>query len=151
MKQLTAILIGAGGRGTAYSRYMNAMPEKYKLIGVADPIPEKRRVIKEMWNLPEEMCFESWDDILALPKMADIAVIATSDHLHHAPALKAISLGYDLLLEKPVAQTVKECTDIANAAAEKGVSVLVCHVLRYAPFFKKVKSIIADWIRNRKS
>ena len=142
MKQLTAILIGAGGRGTAYSRYMNAMPEKYKLVGVADPIPEKRRVIKEMWNLPEEMCFESWEDILALPKMADIAVIATSDHLHHAPALKAISLGYDLLLEKPVAQTVKECTDIANAAAEKGVSVLVCHVLRYAPFFKKVKSII---------
>ena len=142
MKQLTAILIGAGGRGTAYSRYMNAMPDKYKLVGVADPIPEKRRVIKEMWNLPEEMCFESWEDILALPKMADIAVIATSDHLHYGPSLKAISLGYDLLLEKPVAQTVKECTDIANAAAEKGVSVLVCHVLRYAPFFKKVKSVI---------
>ena len=142
MKQLTAILIGAGGRGTSYSRYMKSMPEKYKLIGVADPIAEKRRVIKEMWDLSDEMCFESWEDILALPKMADILVLATSDNLHYAPAMKAISLGYDLLLEKPVAQTVKECTDIANAASEKGVSVLVCHVLRYAPFFKKVKSVI---------
>ena len=142
MKQLTAIVIGAGGRGTAYCRYMQALPEKYKVIGVADPVAEKRRVIKEMHGIADEMCFETWEDILALPKMADLVVIATSDNLHYGPAMKAIELGYDILLEKPVAQTVKECTDIARAAQKKGVSVLVCHVLRYSPFFKKVKSII---------
>lgn len=142
MKQITAILIGAGGRGTAYAKKMLAMSEKYKIVAVADPVGEKRRVIKEMFDIPENMCFSDWKDILALPKMADMAVIATSDDLHYGPAMKAISLGYDLLLEKPVAQTVRECTDIANAAREKGVSVLVCHVLRYTPFFKKVKSII---------
>lgn len=142
MKQLTAILIGAGNRGTAYCKYMKAMPEKYKLIGVADPVAEKRRVIKEMWDLPDEMCFETWEDILNLPKMADVLVLATSDNLHYAPAMKAISLGYNILLEKPVAQTAQECADIANAASEKGVSVVVCHVLRYAPFFKTAKSII---------
>lgn len=142
MKQITAILIGAGGRGTTYAKKMLAMSEKYKIVAVADPIAEKRRVIKEMFDIPENMCFTDWKDVLALPKMADMVVIATSDDLHYGPAMKAISLGYDLLLEKPVAQTVRECTDIANAAREKGVSVLVCHVLRYTPFFKKVKSII---------
>ncbi|MBQ8497197.1 MAG: Gfo/Idh/MocA family oxidoreductase [Clostridia bacterium] len=142
MKQLKVILIGAGGRGTTYVTQMKSMPEKYKVIGVADPIAEKRRVIKEMHDIPDEMCFETWEDLLALPKFADLVVIATSDDLHYAPAMKAISLGYDILLEKPVAQTVKECTDIANAAQEKDVSVVVCHVLRYTPFFKKVKSII---------
>lgn len=142
MKQLKVILIGAGGRGTAYVTQMKEMPEKYKVVGVAEPIAEKRRVIKEMHGISDDMCFETWEDILALPKLADLAVIATSDDLHYAPAMKAISLGYDILLEKPVAQTVKECTDIANAAHEKGVSVLVCHVLRYTPFFKKVKSIL---------
>ncbi len=142
MKQISVILIGAGGRGTMYVTQMKSMPEKYKVIGVADPIEEKRRVIKEMHDISDDMCFESWEDMLARPKMADLVIIATSDNLHYAPAMKAISLGYDILLEKPVAQTVKECTDIANAAREKGVSVLVCHVLRYTPFFKKVKSII---------
>ena len=146
MKQLTAILIGAGGRGTAYAKTMREMSEKYKIVGVADPIAEKRRVIREMFDIPEEMCFETWQDILARPKMADIAVIATSDNLHYEPSMKAISLGYDLLLEKPVAQTVKECTDIANAAKKNGVSVLVCHVLRYTPFFKKVKSLIESGV-----
>lgn len=146
MKQLKVILIGAGGRGTMYCNYMASMPEKYKVIGVADPAAERRRVLKEMHGIADEMCFETWEDILALPKMADLAVIATSDNLHYGPAMKAIALGYDILLEKPVAQTIKECTDIARAAQEKGVSVLVCHVLRYAPFFKKVKELLQSGI-----
>ena len=144
MKQLTVVLIGAGGRGSAYAKHMHMTPEKYKIVAVADPNKEKCRVIREMYGFSEDMCFSDWKDLLALPKMADIAVIATSDNLHYEPAMKAISLGYDLLLEKPVAQTVKECTDIANAAKEKNVSVLVCHVLRYTPFYKKVKSIITS-------
>ena len=144
MKQITAIIIGAGGRGSAYAKHMHMMSEKYKVVAVADLNAEKCRVIREMFGFSEDMCFSDWKDLLALPKMADLAIIATSDNLHYEPAMKAISLGYHLLLEKPVAQTVKECTDIANAAKEKGVSVLVCHVLRYTPFYKKVKSIITS-------
>ena len=64
------------------------------------------------------------------------------DDMHYGPAMKAISLGYDILLEKPIAQTVEECSDIAKAAHEKGVRVIVCHVLRYTPFYKKVKEIV---------
>ena len=142
MKQLTAILIGAGGRGTTYCKHMCSMPEKYRFVGMADLNKEKHRVIQEITGIPDEACFFDWKDILARPKMADLAIIATSDDLHYEPAMRAIELGYHILLEKPVAQTAKECTDIANAAREKGVSVLVCHVLRYTPFFRKVKSIL---------
>ena len=142
MKQFSVILIGAGGRGSTYVGYMKKMPEKYKVIGVAEPVEVKRKRIAEEHGIPEENCFCDWRDILSRPKMADLAVIATMDGDHYAPAMKAIELGYHLLLEKPVAPTVKECTDIANAAKEKGVSVLVCHVLRYTPFYKTVKSII---------
>ena len=90
------------------------------------------------------MCFNSWEEILSKPKMADVAIISTQDQLHYAPAMKAIELGYDLLLEKPVAPTPKECADIANFAKEKGVKILVCHVLRYTPFFSKIKEMILD-------
>ena len=76
--------------------------------------------------------------------MADIAVIATVDDMHYAPAMKAISLGYDLLLEKPVAICAQQCADIARAAKEKGVRVLVCHVLRYTDFYGTVKNLIMD-------
>lgn len=142
MKQFSVILIGAGDRGTTYIKHMHDMPEKYNVIGVAEPIEARRNYVKDLFNLKEENCFKDWKDILSIPKFADIAIIATMDDMHYSPAMKAIELGYDLLLEKPAAQSAKQCADIANAAKEKGVSVLVCHVLRYSPFFKKVKSII---------
>ena len=142
MKQLSVILIGAGGRGRTYCGQMKQMSDKYKIIAVAEPKERERRNFQKEYDLPDEMCFSDWKEILSRPKMADLAIIATVDNMHYEPAMKAIELGYDLLLEKPVAQTVKECTDIANAAREKGVSVLVCHVLRYTPFYKKVKSIV---------
>ena len=142
MKKITVALIGAGQRGSRYTNIMGDLPEKFQVVAVAEPIERRRKYIQQKHNVPDEMCFNSWDELLALPKLADMAIIATMDEMHYEPAMKAISLGYDLLLEKPVAQTAKECADIALAAKEKGVKVLVCHVLRYSPFFKSVKDLL---------
>ncbi len=142
MKTYSVILIGAGDRGARYVHEMSKFPEKYKIVGVAETIEGRRKAIQEKFNIPDEMCFSSWQEILSKPKMADVAIIATMDNMHYEPAMKAIECGYDLLLEKPVAPTAKECTDIAIAAEKKGVKVLVCHVLRYTPFYKRVKEIV---------
>ena len=138
MKKISVIVIGAGTRGHAYTKLMMQASDKYEVVGVADPDPARRERLRALCNIPEENCFASWEEILAQPKMADLAVIATVDNMHYAPAMKAIDLGYHLLLEKPVAQTAQECADIALAAKNKGVTVLVCHVLRYTPFFGTV-------------
>ena len=142
MKQISVIVIGAGNRGRGYSKIMGTMPDQYKIVGVAEPVESKRKGMQKQFGIPDEGCFCDWRDILDRPKMADLAVISTLDADHYAPAMKAIELGYDILLEKPVAPTADECRDIANAAEKKGVRVLVCHVLRYTDFFKKVRSIV---------
>ena len=142
MKKLSVIIIGAGNRGNRYATHMCEMPDKYKIVGMADPQEARRRHFNETFGVPMENCYDSWETILQQPKMADIAVIATVDNMHLEPALMAIEKGYDLLLEKPVAQTAEECVRIATAAREKGVKVLVCHVLRYTPFYGKIKQIL---------
>ncbi len=144
MKPLSAIIIGAGDRGTIYARFMSQMPDKFQVVGVADPQKAHCDRVKEICNLPETACYDSWETILSQPKLADVAVIATMDHDHYAPALKAISMGYHLLLEKPAAPTVRECADIVHAAEDKGVNVLVCHVLRYTPFYGRVKQLLVS-------
>lgn len=141
---MKVILIGAGNRGVSYVSGMKEYPDKFQIVGVADPIAERRAHIKEEFGLKEEDCYENWQEILSKPKMADVAIIATMDKEHYEPAMRAIDLGYNLLLEKPVAQTAEQCIDIANAAAKKGVQVLVCHVLRYTPFYKAVKKLVMD-------
>ncbi|MBP3304728.1 MAG: Gfo/Idh/MocA family oxidoreductase [Oscillospiraceae bacterium] len=142
MKRIRVIIIGAGNRGNRYATHMAEMPDKYQIVGMADPAKACRKHFQEVYGVPEEACYESWEEILAQPKMADVAVISTVDNMHYYPALQAIEKGYHLLLEKPVAQTAGECADIANAAREKGVSVLVCHVLRYTPFYGKIKELV---------
>lgn len=142
MKTLDVILIGAGSRGRIYTDYMT--DDRFRVVAVAEPIRELRNYIKNKHNVSEDMCFSDWKDLLSVPKFADIAIIATSDSLHYAPVMKAIELGYNLLMEKPVAPTYRECRDIADTAKEKGVKVLVCHVLRYTPFFRKIKDLIND-------
>jgi len=146
MKPISVIIIGAGSRGSRYAEHMAANPDKYQLVGVADPDEARRHKLRDLYNLPQENCFASWEDILAQPKFADVAVIATVDEMHYEPALKAIDLGYNLLLEKPVAQTAQECADIALAAQKKGAKVLVCHVPRYTPFYGRIKQLLMDGV-----
>lgn len=137
---LKVILIGAGNRGQTYTSYMQ--DERFQVVAVAEPIKERRDFIQKRHNIPDEMCFESWEPLLDMPKCADVAIISTMDRQHFAPAMKAISKKYNLLLEKPVAPTAEECVAIEKAAKENGVKILVCHVLRYTPFFGKLKSLI---------
>ncbi|MBQ8689773.1 MAG: Gfo/Idh/MocA family oxidoreductase [Clostridia bacterium] len=141
MEKKKLILIGGGNRGNTYTRIGKELG-KFELIAVAEPVKVRREYLAKLHGIPENMCFESWEPLLALGKIADAAVIATMDRDHYAPAMKAIEVGYDLLLEKPVSPVPSECEEIELAAKEKGVDVLVCHVLRYTPFFRALKAII---------
>ena len=142
MKKLKVIVIGAGNRGQTYSEKMKNLSEKFEVVAVAEPIDNRRNKIREDWGLGDDRCFTDYEPLLRLGKIADIAVIATMDRQHFEPTMKAIELGYDLLLEKPIAPTPEECIAITKAANEKGVKVLICTVLRYTNVFNSVKSVI---------
>ncbi len=144
MKKLKVVLIGAGNRGEAYTNIMKDMPEKYQVVAVAEPIKSRREYIRDAHNIPEKMCFECWRELLALGKIADLAIIATMDNEHYEPVMEAIELKYDILLEKPVSPYPHECKKIALAAKKYQVNVIVCHVLRYSEMFLKLKNIIDE-------
>lgn len=141
-KPVTVLIIGAGSRGTVYSRYATKFPKSMKVIGVADLNPYRREKMAKAHNIPQENIYADFRDALAREKFADAVVIATPDNLHYEPCMKALSLGYDVLLEKPVAPTEKECRDILKQAHKYNRIVAVCHVLRYAPYFVALKETL---------
>ncbi|MBE6633238.1 MAG: Gfo/Idh/MocA family oxidoreductase [Ruminococcaceae bacterium] len=144
MEKKKIILIGAGLRGLQYTNIMMDLADRYEVVAVAEPLEDRREYVRKKHNIPAELCFTTWEPLLALPKMADAAIIATMDRDHLAPTMLAIDKGYDILLEKPIAPTPEECYRITDHANEKGVKVLVCHVLRYTPFFNLLKKCIDD-------
>ena len=143
LKKKKLILIGGGHRGKIYAELGKKL-EKFEIVAVAEPIKIRREYLAKEHGIPENMCFETWEPLLELGKIADAVIIATMDRDHYAPAMKAIELGYNLLLEKPVSPVPEECEKIEAAAAKRGVQVLVCHVLRYTPFFRAIKKLIED-------
>lgn len=142
MAEFQVIVIGAGQRGQTYTNVMADMPDKFQVVGVAEPVRENREYIRNKHRIAPEHCFSSWEEILDRPRFADIAIIATQDKMHFAPAMKALELGYDLLLEKPVAPTPQECTAIWHQAKKYGRKIMVGHVLRYTSFYSKVKELV---------
>ena len=141
-KPVTVLIIGAGSRGTVYSRYATKFPKSMKVIGVADLNPYRREKMAKTHNIPQENIYSDFRDALAREKFADAVVIATPDNLHYEPCMKALELGYDVLLEKPVAPTEKECRNILKQAHKYNRIVAVCHVLRYAPYFVALKEVL---------
>ncbi len=142
-KPVTAVVIGAGLRGKdSYGVYGLKYPERINFVAVAEPDEGRRRMFQEKHDIPDNLAFESWEQLLEQEKLADVAFITTQDHMHYEPAIKALELDYDLLLEKPIAPTLEQCQHIENLARERGRLVQVGHVLRFSHFWKKVKEII---------
>jgi predicted dehydrogenase len=145
-KPVTAITLGAGARGNVYGSYAEHFPKELDIIGVAEPIPIRNDRYAAKHMIPDENRFVTWEHVFEKPKFADAIIITTPDDLHYGPCMKALELGYDVLLEKPIAPTEEECSNILALAKKTGRIVAVCHVLRYAPYFKKLKEMVSSGI-----
>ncbi|MEH7179276.1 Gfo/Idh/MocA family protein [Neobacillus vireti] len=145
MKTMTAILIGAGDRGArAYAPYALAYPNELKIVGVAEPDVERRAKLQQTHNIPNENAYEAWEEVLDLnQKKADIAIICTLDRNHFQPTMRALELGYHVLLEKPMSPDPMECILMEQAAKKYNRQLTICHVLRYTDFWSTIKKVIA--------
>lgn len=145
-KPLSIVGIGCGSRTYAYCGIAVQMPHRYQVVAGADPIPARVERLRAITHNPAFRGFRDDQELLAAGKLADLAIIGTQDAYHVTPAIQAMERGYDLLLEKPIAPNPREVLDVLAAAERLGRKVLVCHVLRYTPFYVKVKEILASGV-----
>lgn len=141
-RSVTAIIIGAGNRGGKYSDYAARFPGSFNIVGVSDIREVRKNAMGDRFAIPAQHRFGDWSEVFTVPRFADTVIISTPDDLHYAPCMKALEMGYNVLLEKPIAQSEKECTDILRQARKYGGLVAVCHVLRYAPYFEAMRQVI---------
>lgn len=140
---INVALIGYGQRGKFYVDTLSKY-EDVKIVSVCDSSKEKLVLAKACFALSDDMCFLSDEVFFKKGKVADLLIIASMDQYHYAQAIKALKLGYDLVLEKPIAKSAKESREIAELANRYHRKVFVCHVLRYAPLYTTIKQMIND-------
>lgn len=141
-KIFTVAIIGCGSRGqNVYGKLMHARKDEFEIVSLCDINKDMLEIAKNRFNVEESNCFTD-SEAFFKEKRADVLVLATQDRDHVSMCVKALSLGYDVLLEKPISPLEDELYELLEAQKKYGGRVIVCHVLRYAPAFLKIKEII---------
>ncbi|MBN2558653.1 MAG: Gfo/Idh/MocA family oxidoreductase [Clostridia bacterium] len=135
-------IVGCGNRGRVYGQYALDEPGRMRIKAVVEPNVYRRELTGDKFGVPADMRFGSLDAFISSGTEVDAVINATMDREHYATARAIIGAGYDMLIEKPVCLAKDELMELYGLAVEKGVRVMVCHVLRYAPFYVEIKKRI---------
>lgn len=145
MNKITVALAGLGSRGKdAYAVTAKCFPEKMEIVAVADIDKAKVEEVAREYEIPDKACYSSAEEMLKQDRLADVMFISTQDRQHVGQAIPALRKGYHLLLEKPISPDLDECRELVKVAKECNRHVIVCHVLRYTPYYSKLKEVIEE-------
>ena len=137
-------VIGAGNRGKDVYSNLIKNNNNLKITAVAEPQKLRREELAQEHNIPPTNQFKDWEDLLFEDKLADAVIIATGDKEHFNPLISALKKGYKVLCEKPITDDYEELTILNNKYKDYNDKVMVSHVLRYTPFFKKIKELLSE-------
>jgi len=142
---IEAVMVGAGNRGYyAYGPYALQHPDEIRFTAVVEPHDERRRRFAQDHAIPQERQFRTWEELYSRGQIAQALVNCTLDRMHLDSTLPALELGYDVLLEKPMSNTLAGNVRLVQTAERRGRLLMICHVLRYTAFFSTLHDIIAS-------
>ncbi len=141
MRKITVSIIGCGSRGATIYGASMFQDERYEIVALCDTRKERVERFGKEWGVPETAWFFT-EEAFFSEKRADLLVIATQDLDHVREGIRALELGYDILMEKPISPRKDDLLALIAAQKKYGGKVMICHVLRYAPAFVKVKELL---------
>jgi len=129
-------VIGVGAMGQHHVRIYNEM-DNVDLVGISDVSESRVKELSSQYGVP------GFNDHTALLKQdLDAVSIAVPTTLHKQIGLDAIACGTNILIEKPVSDTIENAKDLVNAASDAGVKLMVGHIERFNPAVMKLKHIM---------
>ena len=141
-----------GGRGAfigGVHRTAAAIAGNWRLAaGALSSTPEKAKASAEDVGIPANRAYGSWTEMLereaALPagERIEAVAIVTPNHMHAAPAIAALEAGFDVIIDKPLADTMDNARSIAEAAARSGRRIAVTHTYTGYPLVKQARELV---------
>lgn len=85
----------------------------------------------------------AFDDVIN-DKEIDVIAIATPVRFHYEMAQKSLEAGKHTFIEKPMASSAAECSELIAMAEKKDLKIIIGHTFIYSPPVRKIKEIIAN-------
>jgi predicted dehydrogenase len=137
MSRLPVGLLGYGYWGPNLLRNFTSCPLT-EVVGVCDASPARRATLAQ--NYPHLRAVASVDEFLELPLKA--VAIATPVSTHYPLAKRCLEAGLDVLVEKPLAATVREARELVEMADRLGRVLMVDHTYLFSNSVRLIKSLI---------
>ncbi|MFZ9149082.1 Gfo/Idh/MocA family oxidoreductase [Vulcanococcus sp.] len=136
MKPVRVGVIGIGNMGWHHARVLSLLKDA-ELVGVADPSPARGQLAVEQFGC---RWFEDYADLL---QEVEAVCIAVPTLLHHRVGMACFDAGVHVLIEKPIAATQDEASDLIRAAKQAGRLLQVGHIERFNPAFRELVKVVA--------
>ena len=132
-------VIGVGAMGHNHARVYSRL-ENANLIATSDV---RKRTLSQVSKKYDAQSYSDYEELLKNPEIEAVSVCVPTTH-HHSVVMAAIKYEKDVLVEKPIAFTLKEAEEMIAFAEEKGVKLGTGHVERYNPAIQKAKELIEN-------
>ena len=132
-------VVGFGMRGQIYSTYAVKIPDRFILTAVVESDESKRNMAETQYGV--KRIYSDYKQFIADGVEADVVAVCTQDDTHCEIACALMDAGYDVLLEKPISNNEASVRQVYANAKRTGRNIFVAHVLRYSPFYGKIKEL----------
>lgn len=137
MDKIRVGVVGCGGNGQGFMKCYQDCP-KSELVALCDLSAERLNAVGDRFGVARR--YTSVDEMLAKEAL-DCVSVHTSDPFHREPFVKAMDAGKHVFVEKPFGNTVEDVEEMVAAARRSNKKTLVGHILRFNPFFAKIKEL----------
>ncbi len=129
MKKLRAAVIGVGYLGRFHAQKYASLSDQVEFVGVCDTFSENAKRVADELNVK---AFSNVEDLIG---KIDVATVATTTTTHYDVAKSLLNAGIHLLVEKPMAATLKQAQELEKIANTKKLVLQVGHIERFNPSF----------------
>lgn len=140
MDEIRLGVIGTGSVVREIYQHLYYRSEYSRLLSIeaaADPNTKGLNEFCDKYNIPADRRFSSYEQMIDEVKL-DAVQVNTPDSLHRAPTVYALEHGLDVMVPKPLAETVADAHAMIEAARKSGRLIGVDFHKREDPRIKEV-------------
>lgn len=133
--RITVSVVGMGVMGTYYSRIYKEMPN-VKLVGMADTNINTAKDAAHQFGIPVYTDYR----IMLEKERPNVVSVTTPASFHEEISIAALQSGAHVIVEKPMATTLKGAAGMIATARQLNRQLMVAHIERFSPVVQKLRS-----------
>lgn len=131
--------VGFGRQAEIHAGAMATMPQQFALSAVCDVTPSRQEAARAQFDMPADGDLDAF-----LHRDLELVFITTNSSSHHDIALKVAAAGKHMVVEKPLAMTSQEASEMLEAARRHRVLLTCFHNRRWDPDVRRVRRVVRE-------